>query len=337
MRIRMDGAFFLRATGLTLAEPKGVCAMPDEGKLNKPWLVAAWPGMGHVAVSAGYYLMAKLGMHLLAELNAPELFDVDYVEVKGGVIRPSRLPRSRFFVWRDPSGRHDLIVFIGEAQPPLGKYAFCRRLIEYAREHGVERVFTFAAMATQMHPSHDARVFGASTDEEGLAELKQHGLEIIEDGQIGGLNGVLLGAAAEGGLHGSCLLGEMPHIFAQLPFPKASQAVLEAFARMTGIEVDLAELSEQAKEMDQRLGELLAQMEHAIGQQQMPPTEEEGVSEPVEEEPRLRPDDEQRIEELFERAATDRSAAYELKRELDRLDLYRDYEDRFLDLFKKSP
>ena len=30
--------------------------------LNRPWLVAVWPGMGSVGVTAGYYLMAKLGM-----------------------------------------------------------------------------------------------------------------------------------------------------------------------------------------------------------------------------------------------------------------------------------
>ena len=51
--------------------------MANEGRLTKPWLVAAWPGMGHVAVSAGYYLMAKLGMHLLTEFPAQELFDVE--------------------------------------------------------------------------------------------------------------------------------------------------------------------------------------------------------------------------------------------------------------------
>ena len=44
--------------------------MADEIRLNKPWLVAVWPGMGHVAISAGYYLMAKLGMHRLAEFSA---------------------------------------------------------------------------------------------------------------------------------------------------------------------------------------------------------------------------------------------------------------------------
>jgi uncharacterized protein len=276
--------------------------MADEGRLTKPWLVAAWPGMGHVAVSAGYYLMAKLGMHLQAELPARELFDVEHVEVKGGIIRTGRLPRSRFFAWRDPGGRRDLVVFIGEAQPPLGKYAFCRGLIEYARGLGVDRLFTFAAMATQMHPGHEARVFGAATDEETLVELKRAGLEVLEDGHIGGLNGVLLGAAAEAGLRGACLLGEMPHIFAQLPFPKASLAVLEAFERLSGIEVDLAELSEQAGEMEQRLGQLLAQMEQAFGQQAA--TDEEAVGHEPAEVERLSPEDERHLEKLFARAAS---------------------------------
>ena len=58
--------------------------MPEELKLNKPWLVAVWPGMGHVAISAGYYLMAKLGMHVLAEFSPRELFEVEHVEIRRG-------------------------------------------------------------------------------------------------------------------------------------------------------------------------------------------------------------------------------------------------------------
>jgi proteasome assembly chaperone (PAC2) family protein len=310
--------------------------MPDERGLNKPWLVSVWPGMGNVAVSAGYYLMAKLGMHLVAELPARELFDVDHVEVKGGIVLPGRLPRSRFFAWSNPTGRHDLVVFIGEAQPPLGKYAFCRRLIAFAQELGVERVFTFAAMGTPMHPAHASRVFAAATDEEGLAELRQYGrLEVLEDGQIGGLNGVLIGVAAETGLRGACLLGEMPHIFAQLPFPKASLAVLEAFSAIAGIDLDLTELSDQSKEVEQKLSDLLVQMEQALDQQA--PTEDEESTGPAPaEDERLDSEDERRIEDLFRRARLDRSVAYELKHDLDRLGVYPDYEDRFLDLFKRS-
>jgi hypothetical protein len=308
--------------------------MSDELKLNKPWLVAVWPGMGHVAISAGYYLMAKLEMHLLAEFSARELFDVDHIEVKDGLIHTGRLPRSRLFVWTDPQQKHDIIVFIGEAQPPSGKYAFCRRLIEFVRELGVERVFTFAAMATQMHPEHNSRVFGAATDDESLAELKRLELELLEDGHIGGLNGILLGAAAEMGLRGACLLGEMPHIFAPLPFPKASLAVLRVFTMIADIEIDTAELSEQAQAMEAKLGDLLAEVKREI-EQQMPTAEEESLSfEPPEEE-QLSPEDERLIEHLFEQAQQDRSKAYELKRELDRLDVFQEYEDRFLDLFKK--
>jgi len=305
--------------------------MANNLKLNRPWLVAVWPGMGQVAITAGYYLMAKLGMHQFAELSARELFDVEHVEVKGGLIRPAALPRSRLFVWNDLEKNRDIVVFIGEAQPPLGKNAYCRRLIEYAQELGVERIFTFAAMATQMHPGQDSRVFGAATDGESLRELQRLELEILEEGHIGGLNGVLLGVAAEMGLRGACLLGEMPHMFTQLPFPKASLAVLEVFSTITGLQVDFAELAEQAEAVDQRLGELLAQVERAI-ERQVEPEEDFLASGAAEE--GLDPADDQRIERLFREAEDDRSKAYELKRELDRLEVFPEYEDRFLDLFK---
>jgi proteasome assembly chaperone (PAC2) family protein len=309
--------------------------MPDEAKLNRPWLVAVWPGMGNVALSAGYYLMAKLDMTFFAEFSTRELFDVEHVEVKDGLIRPGKMPRSRFFVWRHPQQKRDIIVFIGEAQPPLGKYAFCRKLVEFAQKLGVERVFTFAAMATQMHPEHDSRVFAAATDEENLGQLRPLDLTLLEDGQIGGLNGVLLGVAAEAGLHGVCLLGEMPHIFAQLPFPKASQAVLEVFSRMADVKIDFTELSEQAAAVEEHLGQLLAQLEQQMGQQE-PEEEQESFGVEPREEEGLSPEDRRTIEGLFEQAQHDRSKAYELKRELDRLGVFKEHEDRFLNLFRKA-
>lgn len=307
--------------------------MTKKTKLNKPWLVAVWPGMGQVAISAGYYMMAKLGMHLLTEFSAHELFDVEHVEVKGGLIRSGQLPRSRLFVWNDPNQKHDIVLFIGEAQPSQGRYAFCHRLIEYARELGVERIFTFAAMATEMHPKHESSVFGAATDEESLAELGRLELKILENGHISGLNGILLGTAAESRLRGTCLLGEMPHIFAQLPFPKASLAVLEVFTTIAGIKMDFTELSQQAQTMERKLGELLGKVEMAI-KQQMAAEEETEIVEPTEEK-HLSPEGEQRIEQLFDQARQDRTKAYELKQELDRLDVFREYENRFLDLFQK--
>jgi predicted ATP-grasp superfamily ATP-dependent carboligase len=259
---------------------------------------------------------------------------VDHVEVKEGMIQAGRRPRNRFFVWSDPEQKHDIVVFLGEAQPPVGKYSFCRQLVAYARELGVERIITFAAMATQMHPKHRSRVFGAATDAESLRELKRLELELLQDGHIAGLNGVLLGAAAESGLRGACLLGEMPHMFRPLPFPKASLAILEVFTTMTGITLDFSELTEQAQAMEEQLGELLARVEESY-RGEVPDDEEEYNLEPADED-QFSSADEERIEHLFEQTKKDRSKAFELKQELDRLGVFKDYEDRFLDLFKKA-
>jgi hypothetical protein len=84
---------------------------------------------------------------------------------------------------------------------------------------------------------------------------------------------------------------------------------------------------------------LLARVEEQYGRQSgMVEDEEEGEgyiteTEPEEEAP---PVNRGRVEELFDQAAKDRSKAFELKRELDRLGLFKEYEDRFLDLFKKA-
>jgi len=280
--------------------------MANGKKLHDPWLVAVWPGMGQVAISAGYYLMAKLGMHQLAELAARELFEVEHVEVKGGLISTGRLPRSRFFVHEDPARSHDIVLFIGEAQPPAGKLAFCRRLVEFAQERDVARVFTFAAMGTLMDPDHDSRVFAAATDEASLAEVRSLGLHILEDGHIGGLNGLLLGVAAESGLRGTCLLGEIPQVLSPIPFPKAALAVLRVFATLADLRLDLEELAEQARAMEPQLRDIHARFRGALEQKRPPEEEPYRVIPEPEEEERLSPEDERLIERLFAEAKTNR-------------------------------
>jgi hypothetical protein len=201
-------------------------------------------------------------------------------------------------------------------------------------------------MATRMRPEARSRVFGAATDAEGVQELKRLELEMVEEGQISGLNGVLLGVAADAGLPGACLLGEMPHLFAQLPFPKASLAVLEVFTTMTDIEVDFTELAEQAEAVEEQLGELMNRVEQGFGQtgEDEPETDatadddddDESIPDPRAES-RPEPNEAERIEGLFRQAARDRSKAFELKQMLDRLGVFKQYEDRFLDLFKGRP
>jgi hypothetical protein len=195
-------------------------------------------------------------------------------------------------------------------------------LIEFARTLGVERIYSFAALVTQMNPARPARVFVAATDVDCLKELKHLGLETIENGQIGGLEGVLLGVAVEHAMRGACLMGEMPHVLAQLPSPKASLAILEAFGTMADLHVDYAELAEQVRNMEQKLSEFLEQMQKSIDSDG--PAEESSIGDESVDDEGPGPDNRRHIEQLFKQARKDRAQAYELKRELDRLGVFQE-------------
>lgn len=322
---------------------------------RETWLLAVWPGMGNVAVGAGAYLVSKLGANVVHEIPARELFELQHITVEDGLAQPGQLPKNLVFQWRDPSTenntKHDLLIFLGEEQPNTGGYGFCHKLLDYARSQGVTRVVTFAAMASQLHPSETPRVFGVATNKSLLGELRSLETSILKEGQVGGLNGVLLAVAAEMNLPGMCLMGELPYFAAGIANPKASLAVLEVFIAMTGITIDLDELRAHAAEVDKGLLDLMEKLQEAARQQQeggegftvpefaKPDEDEEEVEEEKPQKPKKPSLDyktRRRIEELFDAANKDRSKAFQLKQELDRLGVFQQYEDRFLDLFKKA-
>jgi hypothetical protein len=317
--------------------------MAEPEQLNNPWLVAAWPGIGAVAANAGLYLVQQLGAKLVTEIPSHNLFEVQQIDVQGGIARASRLPRNMVFEWRDPRGQRDLLIFVSEAQPQHGGYGLCQKIIEYGVRRGVGHIVTFAAMATQLHPSTAPRVFGAVTQSDLLPELMEHNVEILKEGQISGLNGVLLAAGADRGLPGVCLLGELPFFAVAVPNPRASQAVLEVFSSLSDIHIDLTEIQDSAREAEGQHLELLEQLKDAAreqaeneqdyGEQYGDDSDDEVADDDV---PSIDDATRRRIEVLFERASEDRGRAFELKAMLDRYGVFEQYEDRFLDLFKKA-
>jgi len=313
--------------------------------------------MGQVATTAAIYLLSKLRMHQMAEFPGRGLFELESVDVHEGLVHASRLPRSRLFLWRNPSGGRDIIVFLGEAQPPTGKLALCEWLLAEGRALGVSRFFTFSAITTDMKPSSTSRSFGVASDAASLQELKSLEVAILAEGNISGLNGVALAAAAEAGIPSMGILGEMPALASQLPYPNASAAVLRTFKDLADLELDLTELEEYGRSMQDQLSSFYDQIMRALqesspGVELAPPPAEapaaaEAPSEGSYESPAAAPgtmepsrekmlgdEDAERVERMFLLARLDRSTAFELKKELERLGVFERYVDRFLDLFE---
>ena len=82
------------------------------------------------------------------------------------------------------------------------------------------------------------------------------------EGNISGLNGLLLGVAKRRGLEAICLMGEIPIYLQGLPlsYPKASKSVLEVLSRDLEIEVNLNKLDELDEKIERGIEEFYRQI-----------------------------------------------------------------------------
>jgi len=228
-------------------------------KLKAPNLLAAWPGVGNVAVVIANYLKTKLPFKDLGYLDAPTFFDPIGVQVKDNVIEAPTFPQSRFSYWKNPAGEHDLILFTGDDQPNSKSYELANALVDVAVRFGVRRVYTCAAAITRIHHTEAPKVWGVGTSHLVSRDLAQYHLEFSRNLQIAGLNGLLLGVAKERDLDGVCFLGEVPQYASRVTNPMAALAVMKTLVKALGITVDFAELAKMAVDAREHLRRVAAQ------------------------------------------------------------------------------
>jgi proteasome assembly chaperone (PAC2) family protein len=308
-------------------------------RLKSPYLIVAWPGMGDVAIRAATYLVDSLKAEEFAEITPEDFFYLTASVIHEGVLNAPELPQGKFYYWKNKNGKNDVIIFISSAQPDLGKAKeYSDRIIWVARSFKVEMIVSFASMPVPIEHSQEAAVWGASTSVELNNSLRKLNLKILSDGAISGMNGLFLGIAKKEGFKGFCLLGEIPLYTIQIENPKASMAVLEIFSKMLNIRLDFSSLREQVSFMEGEINKLLDYLKAGGTGQPGPIGEEEieRIKNALSQLTKLPLSVKDRIEKLFEDAVKDISRASELKAELDRWNVYKEYEDKFLDLFRKG-
>ncbi len=220
-------------------------------------LVAAWPGMGMLAIISADYLRKQLNAEAIGELETLHnsiTFKKDFLKV------------STFKHRIYQAG--DILICVGETQPLTTPevYDLAKTLINFAKNHGVVRVCTMAASLSPFIG--EPKVFGIVSGPKILEELKSYDLPLVEgEGKITGLNGVLLGVAAEKGLEGLCLLGQIKYV--DIPQPKTALNVLKYLTLILDVTIDFKGLEEEAVKIDASIQEALRKFK--------PPTYEEGL------------------------------------------------------------
>jgi len=307
-------------------------------RLKNPYLICAWPGMGEVAFKAASYLIEKLQAEEFADIPVEDFFYLTGSNVQAGVLDLPELPYSKFYYWKNKAGKNDLIIFISNAQPDLAKAeSYSRRIIHLAKLFKVEMIVNFASMPQPIDHTQESRVWFCGTSPEINTVLKKYNFNILSEGQISGMNGLFLGIAKRENFKGFCLLGEIPFYTVQVENPKASLAVLEALHKILNIQIDLASLIEQVHAMEGEINKFLDYLK--LGPQGLNPIGEEEIErikKTLSQLTKLPVSVKEKIEKLFEEAKGNIAKANELKTELDKWNVYKEYEDRFLDLFRKA-
>ena len=238
-----------------------------EPKLEKPDLVASWPGIGNIGVIAVDTLRGQTRAEELGEIEPWDFFYPRKVLIKGGILEDLEFPSSKFYYKR--LGKKDLIVFIGEEQPTGGgrmyaegrkAYEVANLVLDVAERFGCRRVYTSGAAVALTHHTMKPRVWAVTSTEDLTKEVKSYDNTVLmgeiegrgEQGSITGLNGLLLGLAKKRGFKSICLMGEIPDYLSGVPFPypKASKSVLEVLTNILGIKIDYTALDEMAIRID---------------------------------------------------------------------------------------
>jgi len=307
-------------------------------RLKSPVMICAWPGMGEVAIKAALYLKENLAFKEFARLDTPEYFEPSGILVKNGVLDLPRLTGGVFYYYKTAGQDNDIILFISDAQPNLGNSVhYAEEITAFAEKQKVKLIYTFAALTVPIDHAQNSKVWMAATSKKLIQGFKGLNVKTLNEGHISGFNGLILGVAKNKNIDGACLLGEIPIYTIQIENPKASLVVLEALSAHLGLGLNLDALKEKVKFVEEEINKLIGYIKgESPANTPLSEEEIERIKKELAAFTKLPESARKKIEELFKLASGDLTKATELKNELDAWSVFKDYEDRFLDLFRKK-
>jgi uncharacterized protein len=233
----------------------------------KPVLVCGLPGSGYVGKLAADYLVTVFKAKKVAEFYATTFPPHVNINENGLALT------LKGELYHAETGQgNDLLVFTADAQPgtSAGEYELAEAVLMEAEKLRTELVFSLAAYVTGSFVK-ERRVFGTATSSEVLPRLSKNGVQIMKEGGISGMNGVIVGMARLHGMEGVSLLGETS---GYLLDPAASHSVLESLSRILDVKIDMTSIEERAKEAQQVFGQVQRLTEQNI--EEARGTKEEG-------------------------------------------------------------
>ena len=205
-------------------------------------LIEGFPGIGLVGPMASSYMIEKEGMEYIGYIDSDMFPPLAVIHDKKPMY-PAR-------IYKDD--KYKLVILISEFTiPSVLIHQLGTEITEFIRKSGITQIVSIGGMPSQK-PSDIAYV--TSPDRDQLKKATGQGLKAIDEGVVAGVSAVLLTNASQFKIP---MLNLLVEVNPEMPDPKYAEVAISALNKALGIKIDLDELEKEAKDVEERLREMV--------------------------------------------------------------------------------
>lgn len=256
--------------------------------LRSPSLICGLPGTGFVGKVAIDYLIKELGAVHLADIYStffsPQIIikhdgtteivknSVYYVKrenkkSKNTTIKTQPLQengqeisnsdKSKSVNILEPASS-DLLLLTGDSQPivPGSEYVLTEQILDDMTKFDISNIYSLAAYVTGAF-TNAPKIYGTATATKLVGLFRNHNVSSLDNGNITGMNGIIIGLGKLRGIDGLCLLGETSGYVIDAI---AAKKILETITRILNIQINMDEITKRAKDTEILIKNLEQQM-----------------------------------------------------------------------------
>jgi uncharacterized protein (TIGR00162 family) len=243
-----------------------------------PQVVIQADGTTSIVKNSLYYVKNNNNNNIkTSKKNRKEIKDINNVQevyLNQSINGPSQSNDSLKPTTSDTLSSKDLILLTGDSQPvvPGAEYLLSEQILDLITKFKISNIYSLASYVTGTFV-HDPKIYGTATNPEMVKSFRSFNISTLDNGNITGMNGLILGLGKLRGIEGICLLGETSGYVIDA---KASKNLLEILNKVLGIHINMDEMNKRSKDTEILIKNLEQQMMAKSGQfPQSVPTEEQ--------------------------------------------------------------
>ena len=223
--------------------------------LSNCLLVVAFPTVGLISSIAGHFIIDSLKLKEIGTIISRDFMPATIIH--NG--KPS--PPVRIYAGDKkcgPDGKCEQIaVIISEFMPPYNIIKpLADKILEWADKKGCQSIVSLEGTHA-VGDKKDFKVYGVSSNKEMKNQLKKYKIEETLEGMITGINGVMLYEGVLKKRDVICLLSEA---HASFPYSRAAGNLIEKLdVMLPGIKINPKPLYKEAKEIENKIRQFMAQ------------------------------------------------------------------------------